>query len=759
MLAADIDSRTGTSLAPLRVQVALSTLRPLARALAGCLRWCRRATVAVVSVSQSGGIAMLNRSTGSVSGEPSGYVDKFFCFGRSLVKNSALALVASAALVSGASAETLLMPSRDARTTAPVVVWGVHTQPAGTPCALTFGDEATTGLPPFNCTGVDRSYIAQAHTYPGQGTYTARLTVGLETTTTTIQVFDPALLIGGAAGDNNRSLGINMAIQDGLRYLWTTQINRAANFPAGTTTNWNGGLGFPQAETSLAVLAFENQGYKITAGVAPTGIYEKYIVRRGLNYIIANLSVQTLGLTPAGNNPCVGVPAATFADCRGLMPTDASDRGYTTALAILGLAGSGALTQVNTEVAGVTNGMTYGEILQRTVNTLAWGQNDSGNGRGGWDYGFNSTRGDGSTLGWDILALADANAAGMVVPAWTISELNVLMSVPGGGMLNSDGTWDYVANGALSNSSVGPAKNGIGLQGLFLVGETTGARVTAVTNAINSWWNGGPGIGGDSWGCGGAATVNKGCAYTMFNNFKGLKLQNIATLPGVTRPAGPGAQPAGDWYADYEDWLVANQSNPGTTAGGNWSTMSFSSIRNSGPANAAIAELILAPVTLVAPDPVLFSTVGLSPFSATNPVGGTHTVTAIAQAANNAPIAGVTINFRVVNGPNTGKTGSGNTAADGKTSFTYTDTAGPGTDTIQAFIGATISSNQVLATWGLACDLNNDGKVSPADLLLIRGRLNTVATGPTDPYDPNRDGLVNVADMRYCQLRQTATTP
>ena len=60
------------------------------------------------------------------------------------------------------------------------------------------------------------------------------------------------------------------------------------------------------------------------------------------------------------------------------------------------------------------------------------------------------------------------------------------------------------------------------------------------------------------------------------------------------------------------------------------------------------AELILSPVALVAPDPVLFSTVGLSPLTATNPVGTDHTVTAFAQAANNAPVPGVTINFNKI---------------------------------------------------------------------------------------------------------------
>lgn len=650
---------------------------------------------------------------------------------------------------SAASAETLLMPTRDARTTAPVVVWGVTTQVQGPglPCALDFGDLT----PAFNCTSVDRSYIAQAHTYASQGTYTARLTVGLETTTTTIQVFDPALLVGGVGGDNNRSLGINMTIQDGLRFLWTSQGNRAGGFPADPTTYWNNS-GYPYGDTSLAVLGFENQGYKIAANVAPTGIFEKYIVRRGLNYVLSQLSTVALGVTPGGNNPCT-----IYADCVGLRPP--GDDGYTTAMAILGFAGSGALPQINTEVGGYTNGKTYGEILQRLVNAMAWGQNDSGAGRGGWYYYFNSGTLDGSTMGWTTLALLDAAAAGATVPAFVKTEYQLGFNCA----LNTNGSFDYNGdcNTAGDFSGVGsPAKGGTGLLGMFYLGNPASAPATVgtIANYINGWWSGFGGIGGNYANCAGGGG-NKGCAYAMFNNYKGLKLQLITTLPGVGRPAGPGAQPANDWYADYQDWLVANQTAPTTTGGGYWANLHFSCCGDGSSLTAAMAELILSPVALVAPDPILFSTVGLSPLTATNPVGTDHTVTAFAQAANNAPVPGVTITFKVLTGPNAGKMGSGTTGADGKTSYTYHDDGGAGTDRIQAFIGATLSSNQVLKLWDLACDINNDGKVSPADILLIRSRLNTVATGPTDKYDANHDGVVNVADMRYCQLRQTATSP
>lgn len=55
----------------------------------------------------------------------------------------------------------------------------------------------------------------------------------------------------------------------------------------------------------------------------------------------------------------------------------------------------------------------------------------------------------------------------------------------------------------------------------------------------------------------------------------------------------------------------------------------------------------------------------------------------------------------------------------------------------------------------LKCDVNNDGSVTNADLLLIRGRNGQNASGQNDPYDPNGDGRINVADVRYCQLRLT----
>jgi hypothetical protein len=91
----------------------------------------------------------------------------------------------------------------------------------------------------------------------------------------------------------------------------------------------------------------------------------------------------------------------------------------------------------------------------------------------------------------------------------------------------------------------------------------------------------------------------------------------------------------------------------------------------------------------------------LSPASATNPVNTNHTLTATATDAG-VPAVGKTVTFKVLSGPNAGKTGTGITNGSGVATFTYTSTT-TGTDTIQAsFVaksGATVTSNTATKTW------------------------------------------------------------
>jgi hypothetical protein len=671
---------------------------------------------------------------------------------------------------SSASAETLLMPPRDYLMGASEVVWGITTLPNTTSTyTIDFGDGVLTAPAAVS----DRSYIAINHTYAISGAFTITLTVHPsvgpdEVATVAVNVYNGALL----SAFDLRNLNVNRTIQNALRFLWTVQAGRA-QFDTTTTTNWGA---YAQPFTALVVDAFENHGYHLPSdNSAPVGIYPKYIVRRGMNYVLGNLTALTIGVTPAGNDPCVSVPAPL---CGALQSATTGDPGYENALAILPIAGSNALNRTVTEVAagvggGLVNGHTLGEILQRMVNATTWGQGDTGTGRGGWWYSFNSGQpNDGSTAGWDMLALFDAIAAGANVPVWVKNE----WSAPNQGLraaINTDGSFDYQSdNNPASDNSVNLAKAGVGLQGMFYAGFAS--NDVAVTNAktyISDRWNSNSSTSnlGQSFVCGNAQ-YNKGCAYGMFNAFKGLKLYGVATLPGVNRAAGPGAIPANDWYADLVDWLVTNQTNPLTTAGGNWANLNFSSqLGTDNGGSVALGLLILSPTALIPPDPTLFSTVGLkqgTPLSTnpdTNTVNTDHTVVATAQSAGGAVIPGVTISFQVT-GRNNGATGSGVSDANGQVSFTYHDN-GPsgsgGDDNITAFIGnvgSNLSSNTLLKHWIVPvvtgqCDVNGSGVVDQTDLNLIRAAFGQTP-GVNDPRDGNGDGKIDIADLRYCQLHQ-----
>ncbi len=55
----------------------------------------------------------------------------------------------------------------------------------------------------------------------------------------------------------------------------------------------------------------------------------------------------------------------------------------------------------------------------------------------------------------------------------------------------------------------------------------------------------------------------------------------------------------------------------------------------------------------------------------------------------------------------------------------------------------------------LRCDADGDADVDQADLNIIRNAMGQRASGPTDPRDGNGDGAINIADLRYCQLRMS----
>ncbi len=70
--------------------------------------------------------------------------------------------------------------------------------------------------------------------------------------------------------------------------------------------------------------------------------------------------------------------------------------------------------------------------------------------------------------------------------------------------------------------------------------------------------------------------------------------------------------------------------------------------------------------------------------NSTLPVGGSATITARVTNTTGGGLPGIPVNFNVTSGPNTGTAGTNTTRTNGIATFTYSDTGGPGTDTVVA---------------------------------------------------------------------------
>lgn len=108
------------------------------------------------------------------------------------------------------------------------------------------------------------------------------------------------------------------------------------------------------------------------------------------------------------------------------------------------------------------------------------------------------------------------------------------------------------------------------------------------------------------------------------------------------------------------------------------------------------------PYILVTGERVQVNTnISLTPNTASNPVGTTHTLTATISPA---PPAGTVVTFTCTSGPNAGVLGTALTNAFGVATLTYTGSGGPGTDFIVASwtdpaTGATYTSNTAQKKW------------------------------------------------------------
>jgi len=131
--------------------------------------------------------------------------------------------------------------------------------------------------------------------------------------------------------------------------------------------------------------------------------------------------------------------------------------------------------------------------------------------------------------------------------------------------------------------------------------------------------------------------------------------------------------------------------------------------------------------------PTCGAKLSLAPASQSGFVGSTQTVVASLVDAGGAPLSNVTVDFKILSGPNAGRTGSAVTGPSGTAPFPYSSSL-PGTDTLQASVtnasGASFSSNTVTVTW---VSPRKTGDAYPARVTApVVGTQTVAEAGPVD---------------------------
>ena len=151
---------------------------------------------------------------------------------------------------------------------------------------------------------------------------------------------------------------------------------------------------------------------------------------------------------------------------------------------------------------------------------------------------------------------------------------------------------------------------------------------------------------------------------------------------------------------------------------------------------------------------VISSNIALSPKTATNPVGGSHTVTAtVTKGSPPVPQSGKTVTFSIDSGPNVGKTGTGMTDANGQATFTYMDTGGAGTDSISATFtddAGALEKDTATKTW-----TSSGPQVSIGDVSVFEGTKTSLAEFSLTLSEPSSSPVT----VSYATANDTATAP
>ncbi len=181
----------------------------------------------------------------------------------------------------------------------------------------------------------------------------------------------------------------------------------------------------PVARTGLAVLKFIDRAKEI--GENPFEVEYQYHVQvvNGLDYIFTNAYTMAIAPQPAGNPDTNGNGIGVY------FVFGAWHHSYTTGICLMAIGSADSCADMlgipsPVVAVGPLTGWTYEDVIQDTVDYLAFGQNDGGWEQGGWGYQHNNVDwSDNSNTGWVTLGLGYALASGAMIPQFVYDELEV----------------------------------------------------------------------------------------------------------------------------------------------------------------------------------------------------------------------------------------------------------------------------------------------------------------------------------------------
>ncbi len=343
------------------------------------------------------------------------------------------------------------------------------------------------------------------------------------------------------------------AIDGGLAYLASIQ---------NADGSWNYAYdGSRASATGAALLAFTEQKYK---PLGWNGADYSSVVTKATQYLLNNAHAYDIsGGAWFGNSSKDGSnQGLSFGYGTG-------EETYITGIVLPALSRltAGIVTPgtVISSPNAAVNGLTYGQVIQRTVDMFAWGQNGGTNQwyDGGWRYTPKQASADGSTTQWPAIGTLFAQAAGATAWSQTKTELVKWMK------------YDQYAAAGFYNGASGYDQPGY----IPNASKTGGFLVEVAFTGHDTALDGMPGKAGAlaflnrDWqeGANGTWDGNFGHPYAMWSVYKGLASTiGLSDDTFITNLHAPGVMDPGDewnWWEDYCEYLVDTQSGNGSWDG------------------------------------------------------------------------------------------------------------------------------------------------------------------------------------------------